>query len=44
VDSARRHTAIRRGRAEELSLDEAADVTLEADPILLPIDEFNALP
>lgn len=40
VDSARRHTAVKRGgKAENLSLDEAANVSLEPDPILLPLDE-----
>ncbi len=40
VDSARRHTALKRGGpAENLSLDEAANVSLEPDPILLPLDE-----
>jgi RNA polymerase sigma factor (TIGR02999 family) len=44
VDSARRHTAIKRGPTEKLSLDEAANVSLEPDPILLPLDEaLNAL-
>src|SRR3981189_2187494 len=40
VDSARRHTALKRGgAAENLSLDEAASISLEPDPILLPLDE-----
>jgi RNA polymerase sigma factor (TIGR02999 family) len=40
VDSARRHAAIKRGGpAENLPLDEAANVSLEPDPILLPLDE-----
>ena len=40
VDSARRHTALKRGgSAENLSLDEAASISLEPDPILLPLDE-----
>ena len=40
VDSARRHTAVKRGGpAENLSLDEAAKVSVEPDPILLPLDE-----
>ncbi len=40
VDSARRHTALKRGGvAENLSLDEAAGISLEPDPILLPLDE-----
>ena len=40
VDSARRHTAMKRGGpAENLPLDEAANVSLEPDPILLPLDE-----
>ena len=40
VDSARRHTAVKRGGpAENLSLDEAANVSVEPDPILLPLDE-----
>ena len=40
VDSARRHTALKRGGpAENLSLDEAANVSVEPDPILLPLDE-----
>jgi RNA polymerase sigma factor (TIGR02999 family) len=45
VDSARRHTAMKRGgAAENLSLDEAANLSLEPDPILLPLDEaLNAL-
>ena len=45
VDSARRHTALKRGgAAENLPLDEAASVSLEPDPILLPLDEaLNAL-
>ena len=45
VDSARRHTAMKRGgAAENLPLDEAASVSLEPDPILLPLDEaLNAL-
>jgi RNA polymerase sigma factor (TIGR02999 family) len=45
VDSARRHTAMKRGGpAENLALDEALNVSLEPDPILLPLDEaLNAL-
>ena len=40
VDSARQHKAMKRGGpAENLSLDEAANVSLEPDPILLPLDE-----
>jgi RNA polymerase sigma factor (TIGR02999 family) len=40
VDNARRHTAIKRGgTAENLPLDEAARVSLEPDPILLPLNE-----
>jgi RNA polymerase sigma factor (TIGR02999 family) len=40
VDNARRHTAMKRGGpAENLSLDEAANVSIEPDPILLPLDE-----
>jgi RNA polymerase sigma factor (TIGR02999 family) len=40
VDSARRHTAVKRGGpAENLSLEEAAHVSIEPDPILLPLDE-----
>src|SRR5688572_28950999 len=40
VDSARHHTAIKRGgTAENLPLDEAANVSLEPDPILLPLNE-----
>jgi RNA polymerase sigma factor (TIGR02999 family) len=41
VDSARRHTAAKRGGpAENLSLDEAANISLgEPDPILLPLHE-----
>lgn len=40
VDSARRHTAMKRGGpAENLPLEEAATVSLEPDPILLPLDE-----
>lgn len=40
VDSARRHTALKRGGpAENLALEEAANVSLEPDPILLPLDE-----
>jgi RNA polymerase sigma factor (TIGR02999 family) len=40
VDSARRHTAMKRGGpAENLALDEAANVSLEPDPILVPLDE-----
>lgn len=40
VDSARRHTAVKRGGpAENLPLDEAAHVSVEPDPILLPLDE-----
>ena len=40
VDSARRHTAIKRGgTAENLPLDEAANVSLDPDPILLPLNE-----
>ena len=40
VDSARRHTALKRGGpAENVSLDEAEDVSVEPDPILLPLDE-----
>lgn len=40
VDSARRHKALKRGGvAENLSLDEAPDVAVEPDPILLPLDE-----
>ena len=40
VDSARRHTAIKRGgTGENLPLDEAANISLEPDPILLPLNE-----
>ena len=40
VDSARRHTANKRGgTAENLPLEEAASVSLEPDPILLPLNE-----
>ena len=40
IDNARRHTAVKRGGpAENLPLDEAANVSLEPDPILLPLDE-----
>lgn len=40
VDSARRHTALKRGGPQEnLALDEAANVSLEPDPIMLPLDE-----
>jgi RNA polymerase sigma factor (TIGR02999 family) len=40
IDSARRHTAVKRGGpAENLPLDEALNVSLEPDPILLPLDE-----
>lgn len=40
VDSARRHTAMKRGGpAENLPLHEAANISLEPDPILLPLDE-----
>lgn len=40
VDSARRHSALKRGGpAENLPLDEAANVSLEPDPIMLPLDE-----
>jgi len=45
VDSARRHSALKRGGpAENLALDEAANISLEPDPTLLPLDEaLNAL-
>jgi RNA polymerase sigma factor (TIGR02999 family) len=40
IDNARRHTALKRGGpAENLPLDDAANVSLEPDPILLPLDE-----
>lgn len=40
VDNARRHTAAKRGGvAENLPLDEAANVSLQPDPILLPLNE-----
>jgi RNA polymerase sigma factor (TIGR02999 family) len=40
VDNARRHKAVKRGGpAENLSLEEAANVSIEPDPILLPLDE-----
>ena len=40
IDNARRHTAAKRGGpAEKLPLDEAANISLEPDPILLPLDE-----
>ena len=40
VDSARRHSALKRGGpAENLPLDEAANVSLEPDPIMVPLDE-----
>jgi RNA polymerase sigma factor (TIGR02999 family) len=40
VDSARRHTAVKRGGpSENLALDEAANISLEPDPILVPLDE-----
>ena len=40
MDNARRHTAVKRGGpAENLPLDEAANISLEPDPILLPLDE-----
>jgi RNA polymerase sigma factor (TIGR02999 family) len=45
VDSARRHSALKRGGpAANLSLDEAASISIEPDPFLLPLDEaLNAL-
>lgn len=45
IDSARRHTAAKRGgRREKVSLDEAADISLEPDNNLLALDEaLNAL-
>jgi RNA polymerase sigma factor (TIGR02999 family) len=45
VDSARRHTAAKRGGvAENLPLDEAPEIPVEPDPIILPLDEaLNAL-
>lgn len=40
IDNARRHTAVKRGGpVENLPLDEAANISLEPDPILLPLDE-----
>ena len=40
VDNARRHKAAKRGGVDEnLPLDEAANVSLEPDPILLPLNE-----
>lgn len=40
IDNARRHSAAKRGgSAENLPLDEAANVSIEPDPILLPLDE-----
>ena len=40
IDSARRHAAIKRGRAgEKLSLDEAATISVEPDGTLLALDE-----
>ena len=40
VDNARRHQALKRGGpAENLELDEAANVSLDPDPSLLPLDE-----
>ncbi|MCM3874295.1 MAG: sigma-70 family RNA polymerase sigma factor [Pyrinomonadaceae bacterium] len=40
IDNARRHTAVKRGGpAENLPLEEAATISLEPDPILLPLDE-----
>lgn len=40
VDNARRHTAAKRGGvAENLPLDEAANLSLDPDPILLPLNE-----
>lgn len=40
VDNARRHQALKRGGpAENLELDEAANVSGDPDPILLPLDE-----
>lgn len=40
IDNARRHTAVKRGGpAENLPLDQAANISLEPDPILLPLDE-----
>jgi RNA polymerase sigma factor (TIGR02999 family) len=45
IDSARRHTAAKRGgRAERVSLDEVAEISLEPDNSLLALDEaLNAL-
>jgi RNA polymerase sigma factor (TIGR02999 family) len=45
IDSARRHTAAKRGgHREKVSLDEAADISLEPDNNLLALDEaLNAL-
>jgi RNA polymerase sigma factor (TIGR02999 family) len=40
IDSARKHSAAKRGGvAENVPLDEAPDIPLEPDPILLPLDE-----
>jgi len=40
IDSARKHIAAKRGGvAENLPLDEALDIPIEPDPILLPLDE-----
>ena len=40
IDSARKHRAAKRGGvAENLPLDEAPDIPIEPDPILLPLDE-----
>src|SRR5438132_100706 len=45
IDSARKHTAAKRGGGgEKISLDEAADISLEPDSNLLALDEaLNAL-
>ena len=40
VDNARRHRALKRGGpVENLDLEEAANVAIEPDPVLLPLDE-----
>lgn len=40
IDSARKHKATKRGGvAENIPLDEAPDIPIEPDPILLPLDE-----
>lgn len=39
IDNARKHLSAKRGKGEKISLDEAADITVEADENLIALDK-----